>query len=294
MLNKLKRVWELPPKESLRKVKRILSGKGGSMDMEEIANSPRLMRSQRFYDFFSRYEAILARTCDWQPIEFEGKRVLEIGCGPQLGFGPLCIQRGADSFSSMDPGYDPKILETPSMVEGYFLNVYKDLSAVYGPRKDFPGFMDDLRTRTNIVADQLIGTSLKGPFDIVLSNSCLEHVFDFEKSMRALHQLCAADVRYMHLVDFSNHRGTKNPFDQIYDSVPDDYLKRFDDAISLLRPPDVLRAMKAAGFDAAISPYGSFPEFSSGTIHPYWSERYGKDDLFLQTALFHNNVSKQA
>jgi SAM-dependent methyltransferase len=294
MLNKLKRVWELPPKETLRKVKRILTGKGGTLDMEEIANSPRLMRAQRFYDFFSRYEAILARTCDWQPIDFEGKRVLEIGCGPQLGFGPLCIQRGAESFSSMDPEYDPDILETPSMVDGYFLNVYKDLSAVYGPRKDFPGFMDDLRTRTNIVADYLVGTRLKGPFDIVLSNSCLEHVFEFEQSMKALHQLCAPDVRYLHLVDFSNHRGTKNPFDKMYDSVPDDYLKRFDDAINLLRPSDVLRAMNAAGFDAAISPYGSFPELHSGTVHPYWSDLYGRDDLFLQTAIIHNDVAEKA
>jgi len=59
MLNKLTRVWELPPKETLRKVKRILTGKGGTMDMEEIANSPRLMRSQRFYDFLAATKPFL-------------------------------------------------------------------------------------------------------------------------------------------------------------------------------------------------------------------------------------------
>jgi len=289
MLNKLKRVWELPPKETLRKVKRILNGKGGTMDMEEIANSPRLMRSQRFYDFFSRYEAILARTCDWQPIDFSAKRVLEIGCGPQLGFGPLALWRGAESYSAMEPAYDPMILETPSIVDGYFLNVFKDLSGVYGPGQTFPEFMDDLRTRTNIVAHLLVGTSLKGPFDIVLSNSCLEHVFDFEQSMKALFGLCAPDVRYLHLVDFSNHRGTRNPFDDMYDSGPDEYLKRHKDSINLLRSPEILRAMKTAGFDAAVSPYGSSPEFFSGTIHRHWSDRYTEDELFLKTAIFHNN-----
>jgi hypothetical protein len=287
-------VWELPPKETLRKVKRILNGKGGTMDMEEIANSPRLMRSQRFYDFFSRYEAILARTCDWQPIDFEDKRVLEIGCGPQLGFGPLCIQRGAESFSSMDPEYDPEILETPSMIDGYFLKVYKDLSGVYGKNKPFPEFIDDLKTRTNVVSDRLVGTKLEGPFDIVLSNSCLEHIFEFTDSMKALFNLCAADARFLHLVDFSNHQGSRNPFENLYTAHPDEYLKRHKDTINLLRPPDILRAMMAAGFDAAMSPYSSYPEFFSGTIHPYWSDQYNEDELFLQTAIFHNDVADKA
>jgi hypothetical protein len=291
MLNKLKRVWELPPKETLRKVKRILSGKGGTMDMEEIANSPRLMRSQRFYDFFSRYEAILARTCDWQPIDFEGKRVLEIGCGPQLGFGPLALWRGAESYSAMEPAYDPRILETPSIVDGYFLNVFKDLSGIYGPGQPFPEFMDALRNRTNIVPDQLVGTKLQGPFDVVLSNSCLEHIFEFQASMNALFELCAADVRFLHLVDFSNHRGTKNPFDDMYAELPGEYFTQHKDSINLIRPPEILRAMKTAGFDAAVSPYGSSPEFFSGTIHPHWSDRFTEDELFLQTALFHNNVA---
>jgi hypothetical protein len=262
--------------------------------MEEIANSPRLMRAQRFYDFFSRYEAILARTCDWQPIDFEGKRVLEIGCGPQLGFGPLCIQRGAESFSSMDPEYDPAILETPSMVDGYFLNVYKDLSSIYGKNKPFPEFIDDLKTRTNVVSDRLVGTKLEGPFDIVLSNSCLEHIFEFTGSMKALFDLCAADARFLHLVDFSNHQGSRNPFENLYTAHPDEYLKRHKDTINLLRPPDILRAMTAAGFDAAMSPYSSYPEFFSGTIHPYWSDQYNEDELFLQTAIFHNDVADKA
>jgi SAM-dependent methyltransferase len=289
MLKKLKRVWELPPRETVRKIGRILSGKRGLLDVDEIVRTPRLMRSQRFYDFFSRYEAILTRTCAWEPIDFNGKRVLEIGCGPQLGFGPLALWRGAESYSSMEPGYDPVILETPSIVDTYFLNTYKDLSGVYGPGKPFSEFMDDLRTRTTVVAEELVGTTLKGPFDIVLSNSCLEHVSDFEESMEALFHLCAPDVLYMHLVDFSNHRVTRNPFDDMYAAHPDDYLKRFDDAINFLRAPDVFRAMKAAGFEVSMSPYAPYPEFYSGYIHPYWSDRYNDEELFLQTAIFHNS-----
>ena len=249
------------------------------------------MRSQRFYDFFSRYEAILERTCGWEGIEFEGKRVLEIGCGPQLGFGPLALYRGAESYSSMDPGYDPAILDMPALVDTYFLQAHKDLSGVYGERRNFSEFMNDLRTRTNVVAEPLIGTSLDGPFDIVISNSCLEHVFDFEDSMKVLYELSAPDCRFMHLVDFSNHRGTHNPFDGLYATHPDDYLKKYDDAINLRRAPDVLRALQSAGFEVAMSTYASYPEFYEGGIHPYWSERYSEAELFLRTAIYHNTVS---
>jgi SAM-dependent methyltransferase len=284
------RVWELPPQETLRKARRILSGKQGLLDVEEILNTPKLMRSQRFYDFFSRYEAILARTCNWKPMDFEGKRVLEIGCGPQLGFGPLALWRGAKSYSALEPGYNPEILESPAIVDSYFLNVYKDLSGVYGQRKLFPEFLNDLRTRTHVVADHLVGANLEGPFDIIVSNSCLEHVFDFEGSMKALFHLSAPDSRFLHLVDFSNHRGTTNPFDGLYTGHPNAYLKRAGKMINLLRAPDIARAMKGAGFDVAMSPYCSFREFYNDRINTYWSERYSDEDLFTQTAIFHNDM----
>jgi SAM-dependent methyltransferase len=290
MFRILKRVWELPPKETLSKAKRILNGKRGLLDLDEIVNTPRLMRSQRFYDFFSRYEAILKRTCGWEEIDFVGKRVLEIGCGPQLGFGPLALFRGAESFSSMDPGYDPSILDAKIIVERYFLQIHKDLSAVYGVDKGFVEFMNDLKTRTHVVAEPLIGTRLKGPFDVIISNSCLEHVFDFEDSMKVLFELSAPDCRFLHLVDFSNHRGTHNPFDDLYSEHPDVYLKKHDDAINLLRAPDILSAMKNAGFDVEISTYTSYPEFYKGSLDTYWSDRYSEEELFLRTAIYHNTV----
>jgi SAM-dependent methyltransferase len=291
MLRIIGRLWELPPRESFRKAVRILTGKRGRQDIEEIVKDPKLMRSQRFYDFFSRYEAILARQSNWQPIDFNGKRVLEIGCGPQLGFGPLALFRGAASYSSMDPVYDPEVLNTPSLVNTYYLNAFKDLSGVYGPVMDFEQFLTSLREKSHIVSETLIGTSLKGPFDIVISNSCLEHIFDFSESMKVLHQLSAPDARFVHLVDFGTHRNSRNPFEGLFSMHPDEYLKRHDNAINLLRGPDILREMQAIGFEVAMTPYYSFPEFFEGDIHPYWSEKYSPEELFLKTAIFHDITS---
>jgi hypothetical protein len=287
LLRIIKRLWELPPSEAVYKIKRRLHGRAGSFDVQEIAGSPRLMRSQRFYDFLSRYEAILTRNVGWQPLEFEDRHVLEIGCGSLLGFGPIALFRGAASYTAMEPGFDPCVLDEPAIVDGYYLNVFKDLTAIYGPRFEFPEFMELLKTRTRVDREPLLETKLSGPFDVVLSNSCLEHVFDFKESMAALHTLSASDCRFLHLVDFSNHRSTKSLFADLYSMDPKSYLKRFDDAINLLRAPDVLAAMQEVGFEAGLVPTVYYRDFFEGPIHSYWSERYSEDDLFLSNALIY-------
>lgn len=245
------------------------------------------MRSQRFYDFLSRYEAILGRTVGWQPLEFEGRHVLEIGCGSLLGFGPIALYRGAASYTVIEPWFDPCVFDEPEIVDAYYLNVFKDLSAIYGERHTFPEFMQLLKTRSRWDQDPLLNTQLTGPFDVVISNSCLEHIFDFKESMIKLHSLCDPDCRFLHLVDFSNHRATKSLFADLYAMEPARYLERFDDAINLLRPPDVMAALEEAGFDAGLVPYSYQKEFHEGPIHEYWTDRYGEDDLFLANALIY-------
>ena len=287
MLRIIKRLWELPPSEAAYKIKRRLTGRADTFDVQEIIRSPRLMRSQRFYDFFSRYEAILDRNVEWQPLEFEGRHVLEIGCGSLLGFGPMALYRGAASYTAIEPWFDPCVFDEPAIVDSYFLAVFKDMVALYGPRMEFPEFMELLKTRSRVVREPLLETTLTGPFDVVLSNSCLEHIFDFQESMVTLNGLCTTDCRHLHLVDFSNHRSTKSLFADLYAMEPENYLKRFDDAINLLRPPDTLSAMREAGFDVGLVPVFHYKEFFEGPVHDYWTERYGEDDLFMATALIH-------
>ena len=61
--------------------------------------------------------------------------------------------------------------------------------------------------------------------------------------------------------------------------------KRYDDAINLLRPPDIIAALRKAGFDAGLVPYAFFKETYEGPIHEYWTERYSEDELFLANGL---------
>jgi SAM-dependent methyltransferase len=285
LLRMIKRLWELPPREAFHKLERKLTGQRGTFDIEEIIQSPNLMRGQRSYDFLSRYEAILARTSNWQPLQFKGKRVLELGSGPLLGFAPVALAQGAESYSAIEPTYDSCVLEEPRIVEQYYLNAFRDLCAIYGLEQTFGDFMKSLKDRTVAVSETLANTSLEGPFDIVLSNSCLEHVFDFENAITKLRKICAPECRFIHLVNYSNHRPTKSPFQDLYAMSPEDYLKQYDDEINLLRVSDMTQIFASVGFEAEMIPYYQAREHFEGPIHPHWAEKYDDNVLFTKAAI---------
>ena len=60
------------------------------------------------------------------------------------------------------------------------------------------------------------------------------------------------------------------------------YLKAVEAQAKLT--PDVMKAMSAAGFNAALTPYYSFPEFFDESIHLWWRERYSDEELLFHLA----------
>jgi SAM-dependent methyltransferase len=283
----LRRLWEIPPREAARKARKRIFGPGTEFDALEILRSDKLMRGQRFYDFLSRYESILERTVGWKRLEFEGKRVLEIGCGPMMAYGPIAAIRGAASYSAVEPKFDPQILHNKAILEGYYLSVFKDLSAIYGENGDFEQFMDFLRNKAEVHNQPFHEAPLEGPFDTVVSISCLEHVFPPEETIKALHRHCHEETRFVHLVNFANHRPTYNPFDGLYELDPDDYMEKYGMAINLWRSSDVFEAFEKVGFDVGMVPYQSFKETYNGTINEYWRQKYSDETLFMKTAIFY-------
>jgi len=278
------RIWNMPPRDIARKIRRRLSG-DRSIDLEEILTSPKHMRPQRGYDFFSRYEAIISRTHDWQPINFEGARVLEIGSGPVLGFGPMALFRGAAHYTAVEPDFDDRILDDDRFTGGYLDGVHKDLSGLFGVGMTLAELAARVKDHTRIVREYLLDADLGGPFDIVLSNSCLEHISPFGPSLRALHKFCAPDCRFVHLVDFGSHRPGENPFQDIYNIDRAAYAEQYGQLINLLRPSEVLKEMREAGFDAGFTPYYSMPENFTGPLHASWSSRFAEDELFTKAGI---------
>lgn len=285
LMGVISRLWELPPRVVVRKLIRRLISKTG-VDYDELLRSAKYMRPQRPYDFLSRSEAILARTHQWPPLEFEDRDVVEIGCGPVLGFGPLAVFRGCRSFAAVDPGLDVSVVHHSKIQEKFFLGVHKDLCGIFGPRLGFREFLERLQTRVKPVQSSIVDAGLAGPqFDIVLSHSTLEHIEPLTASVERLHSWCRPDVRFMHLVDFGNHRSTRNPFSGMYSVEPDEYRRHHGRSINLARPPEMMCVLREAGFDADIAPYYSYPEFYDEPITPRWRKQFSDEELFLKVAI---------
>lgn len=286
ILRLLRRMMEVPPKDWVRKTKLKLGMKGsGQPEIADILASAKDMRFQRPYDYLSRYEAIIARHCEWTPIRFEESNVIELGSGPVLGWGPLAVFLGCESYTCVDPFFNPDILDESDFVEGYLLGLYKDLSALYGSRLKFENYVSSLKRRIIAEHNHFLEADVKGPFDVALSNSCLEHVFPFKETIVRLRGVTAENCRFLHLVDFGNHMSKLRPFSEIYRVKPEEYFEKKGRAVNLLRGTDMLDIFREAGFQAALIPYYSHPEGYDETPDSYWTERYSEETLFLKAGL---------
>ena len=185
----------------------------------------------------------------------------------------------------MEPGFNPAIFDSQAIAERYFLPLHKDLTALFGDRTSFDEYLFHLRDRVKVERADLLHAPIEGPFDLALSNSCLEHIFPLDESIKRLASVLKPDARFIHLVDFGSHRVGRTPFSGMYSCEPKDYLAKYGQKVNLLRGPDILQIFHEAKLDAALVPYYHFEEFFEEDIAPYWSERYAKDELFLKAAI---------
>jgi hypothetical protein len=280
---RLNYLFNLTPFETWRLARHRLPGlRGGpAWTANELLSSAKFSRGIRFAELLLRQEAVVRRHMVWDPIDFSGKRVVEVGCGPLAGYGLLAIFCGATSFESAAPEWHPALFYSEAVTERYSRTFHADLSALYGPRMDFAAFRAALRERVMVHRCGFESAPLAGPVDIVLSQSCLEHVFPLDATVAKLASIQSAQTRFLHLVDFGNHYPTAAPFEGLYDQPPEMYLARRGKAINLLRAPDVLALFTRHGIAAKCVSSRVLPQ--SGVIHPWWRERY--DDATLSTQL---------
>jgi len=284
---RLSYLLSLTPRETWRIARRRLPGlRGGpAWTACELMSSPKHSRGIRFAELLDRQEAIAARHMDWTPLEFEGRRVVEIGCGPLAGFGPLAIFRGAARFESAEPEWDPALLRDPAVVDTYLRVFHADLVALYGPRMDFATFREALDERLSIHRCGFEAAPIEGPVDIVLSQSVLEHVFPLDDTLARLAQIQSPQTRFLHLVDLGNHYPTAGPFDGLYEEAPEAYIARRGKAINLLRAPDIAQSFAAHGIAAALIPARVLPGGVPDRVAGWWRERYDDDALSTQLVL---------
>ena len=286
-LPRLSYLLTLTPFETWRLLRHrlpILRG-GPAWTPAELLNSGKHGRGIRFAELLLRQETIVRRVMPWDPLDYDGKRVVEIGCGPLAGFGPLAVFCGASSFESAEPEWDPDLFFSEPVMERYMRVFHADLVSLYGSRMDFAGFQKALRDRLSIHRGGFDRAPIERGVDVVLSQSCLEHVFPLETTVEKLAAIQTPQTRFLHLVDFGNHYPSGNPFEGLYEQPPADYIARRGKAINLKRMSDVESLFGKFGIAARFVPTRVMAAGYPGAVHPWWRERYDDASLFTQLVL---------
>ncbi|MEZ0074712.1 class I SAM-dependent methyltransferase [Planotetraspora sp. GP83] len=174
-------------------------------------------------------------------LDFVGRRVLELGPGPDLGTGAILLARGAKSYAAAD--LFPLAADTnPAFYEalGHRLGQPVDLGRIGYHVTRFPGMPD-----------------VEGPFDLVVSNAALEHFDDVPATFARLAELVVPGGVMCHHIDGMIHmRGirSRDPLNML--RYPG-WLYRamsFPGIPNRLRAHDFLTAARATGWTARIVP----------------------------------------
>jgi hypothetical protein len=283
----IKQLYLLPPEKSLKKIRKKVFGdkEKGIFAVDDVIGS-KYMRGQRMTDFLVRYKTIVQRHHPLWNLDFNNKKVLEIGGGPVLGWAPLAIFLGCRRYVHIEPMYNPKILEHPN-TKKLFMYIYKDLIALYGERMSFTDFLKALDEKVVVRKMYLEDFTGEDGFEIVLSNSTLEHIGDLDQAFKQLKKITVDGSAFLHLVDFGNHK-SEQVFSGVYDRTPEEYFKQHGNNLNLLKPSDMLKLLNSNGLPAELIPY--YHMEYTGAIHEYWAQRYNEDELFLKVCLFVNKV----
>ena len=278
----------LPPRLVLAKIaKRLPWANRRSARVAEIVHSPRDLRPDRLLEFYRTQEALLSDRKSRSPIDFRGRNVIEIGPGPLAGWGPMAIFRGAERVYGADPDWVDGAFSDPAVEAAYLRPHHTALSEAFGALMPYEEFRTRLADKLTVEACGLDAAQPEFIADIIISNSCLEHIVSLDVALMALADLSAPGVRFMHLVNFGNHRDRLSPFSTIYEMSPSDYRSLYGNHINLWRPSDVRAAFSAAGIEAEMTIVDQPHEKVAGVdVHTHWKDRYCTEELAVRTALF--------
>jgi hypothetical protein len=207
----------------------------------------------------------------WQQlVNVSGKRVLEIGPGPDLGTGAVLLAAGARSYHAVD----------------MFPLADRDLTELYAALERRIGHIDSRRMRYTIASFPDL-PELHDEFDVVVSHATLEHISDVPRLFRRLHQLVPGGVMCHH-VDAMTHtrliRG-RDPLNILRFGDKAYRLMSFPGVPNRLRAGDYAEAAEIAGF----APVHILPERRTSPaylerVRPELSTRFAtRDDVDILT-----------
>jgi hypothetical protein len=257
-------------------------------DLQTILAQSFHMDARRVVDRFLRYERVIQTKSAWTPLDFDGKRLLEIGSGPLLGLGPVAVYLGATEYVCVEPRYQPDVLESDEVWTRFFLPLYQQLDALFDRGLSFDEFVDRIRSRIRIDAVAMEDYAhAVDPFDIVFSNGVLNHIGNIEHAVSLIRQASHSSTRQLHVVNFTDLVSPPDdPFREIYRLDPVEYFKN-NSLLNLKRPSEITSLFHNAGIPVTMVPYIVDQSAVPSKTALYWS-RFDVSDLAIQIAFFVN------
>jgi len=255
-------------------------------DLKSVLGWSRHMDARKPVDRFLRYDRVLQTKSAWTPLDFEGKRVVELGCGPLFGWGPIAVYLGADEYFCIEPRFDRVVIESDVVWTRFFLPFHQQLEALFDRGIDFDEFVDRIRSRIRVepapIEECVVGDH---SFDIVFSNGVLNHVAELERAVERIRQMSHPTTRQYHVVNFTDHMSPPDdPFREIYRLDPEEYFAQ-DSLLNLKRPSEITALFDRAGIPVTMVPYYVDRDIEKRTWAPYWS-RFDAADLAVQIGFF--------
>ena len=134
----LRLFWGSSPKQVLEIIRNKLTSKSKNnpydYTLDFILKSNKHMSTQHLIDRWERYW----RVCNNQSgkdlktqFSFQDKNIVELGCGPLFGWGPIAMAFGAETYYYHEPALRREISLSKTLKEKYFQKLFNELKSEY-------------------------------------------------------------------------------------------------------------------------------------------------------------------
>ena len=271
-------------------IKRKLLKKGSWDYSLQILNSKKHMNKQYLIDRWERYWRVIENSnkdSSKKYFNFKDQHILEIGCGPVFGWGPIALFKGAKKYYFLEPPLMRSVIESQKIKEKYFIPLHKELVSNFGNLMSFNEFYE--RVLNDCVQ---VDFENKESIDIILSNSVLEHISrsDMSNLMNKMYSIQKPGGYFFHAVDFSSHGLLSGDgFGSIYSHNRTKEIKN----LNLFRMSEIKDYLSSAGFENFHSTVYRSEKVDRKSIHKSW-KHFSDQDLNSSAVFFVGKKSDKA
>tara|TARA_B100000315_G_C14582291_1_gene591125 strand:- start:364 stop:1242 length:879 start_codon:yes stop_codon:yes gene_type:complete len=251
--------------------------------LNSILQNKKHLRTDYLIDRWERYFRVIENNTGDKYLKnkfnFQGKKILELGCGPLFGWGPIAIFLGAATYYFHEPALnDMEVKLSKELKERYFLPLYLELKSEFPINISFSEFYDKVMSKCLPMDFNNVNN-----IDLILSNSVLEHIpfKGLNSLLSGVHKTCNEKALYMHAVDFGSHGKGGSGFGSLYRNSKNNT----DPMLNLLRKSDIEKCLIDNGFSLMYSIIYRSEDIDRNNIAPSWSD-YSDIDLSSKVVFF--------